>query len=77
MFNLQDVLLSLNERGLVRNVPIADSYFITDFLNEIDDAMYKIVQVCKVFFSSSYVPSKGINAWVVCDDISLVYITYD
>lgn len=43
----QDVLLSLNERGLVRNVPIADSYFINDFLNEIDDAMYKIVQFSK------------------------------
>ena len=43
----QDVLLSLPERGLCRNVPISDTYFIHDFLNEIDDAMYKIVQFSK------------------------------
>nr|KAG5699026.1 hypothetical protein BaRGS_025420 [Batillaria attramentaria] len=43
----QDVLLSLPERGICRNMPIADSYFLNDFLNEIDDAMYKIVQFSK------------------------------
>ncbi|KAK7110569.1 nuclear hormone receptor family member nhr-8-like [Littorina saxatilis] len=43
----QEVLLSLPERGLCRNVPISDNYFIHDFLNEIDDAMYKIVQFSK------------------------------
>lgn len=43
----QDVLLSLPERGICRNMPIADTYFLNDFLNEIDDAMYKIVQFSK------------------------------
>lgn len=43
----QDVLLTLSERGLYRNVPLCDTYFLHDFLNEIDDAMYRIVQFSK------------------------------
>ncbi|KAL8598366.1 hypothetical protein ACOMHN_047687 [Nucella lapillus] len=43
----QEVLLNLPERSLCRNMPLSDSYFIHDFLNEIDDAMYKIVQFSK------------------------------
>ncbi|XP_076472074.1 uncharacterized protein LOC143301576 [Babylonia areolata] len=43
----QEVLLSLPERSLCRNTPLADSYLLHDFLNEIDDAMYKIVQFSK------------------------------